>query len=213
MLAEVLAATIEKIASVGIATKVSVGVVAAVVGVSGAAAADVLPAGSQDAVVGVIQATTPFDVPDSADETDAEPAPVPATPAEDVTEPTDDDTEEPTDDASEEAPETPGDGATEPAKETFGTIVSQDARAGGVDGQEISAAARAAHQPVQARGPERSAKPEAPVVEEPAPAEPTDDRAAATPSTSPEAVATEPAEPVQPGNTQSNGPGKGNSVR
>ncbi|MHB1289393.1 hypothetical protein [Georgenia sp.] len=162
---------VTKIASAGLATKISVGAVAAVVGVSSAAAGDVLPRTSQDTVASIIEATTPFDVPDSTDDAvelvdDAE---VPADDALETgtTEPTGG---EPADSAATEdgdtAGEAPEDGATEEsAEQTFGSLVSEDARDGGVDGQEISRLARAAHQPAQAQGSTRSTR--APVEEDP----------------------------------------------
>lgn len=215
MLSEVLAAMAGKVASAGIATKISVGAVAAVVGVSSAAAADVLPEGSQDAVASVIEAATPFDVPDSGDVVDESALLTdgPVEPAEPASEPTDSSTTE--DDAAGDAAE-PTDAATEEMpKETFGTVVSEDARDGGVDGQEISSAARAAHQPAHAQGPARSAEPPASVVEDPAdaPSDPADTAAVPLTTSNPptsETVAPAPAEPLQPGNGGGRGQGKGN---
>jgi hypothetical protein len=64
----VIAGLAAKIASASTVAQVAAGVGVAVAGVTGAGAAGVLPGPVQDGVAGAIEAVTPFDVPDSADD-------------------------------------------------------------------------------------------------------------------------------------------------
>ncbi|MDP5184729.1 hypothetical protein QOZ88_19005 [Blastococcus sp. BMG 814] len=63
----VLAAAVAKFASAGAVAQASAGLGAALVGVSTAGVAGVLPAPVQDGVATTIEAVTPFDLPDSTD--------------------------------------------------------------------------------------------------------------------------------------------------
>jgi hypothetical protein len=68
MLLQGIAALVTKIASASTVAQVAAGVGVTVAGVTGAGAAGVLPGPVQDGVAGAIEAVTPFDVPDSADD-------------------------------------------------------------------------------------------------------------------------------------------------
>ncbi|TQN35674.1 hypothetical protein FHU33_4902 [Blastococcus colisei] len=165
----VLAAGLAKFASAGAVAHATAGVGVALAGVTSAGAAGVLPAPIQDGVATTIEAVTPFELPDSADDRASLPeqAGVPETGAPD---------------------ELPGP-ADIPAGPDFGTSVSDDAQDGGVDGGQVSSDARATHQPEQPSAttavPERPAAP-APAGEGPA-------RAPKAPASAPQAPAPAPA--------------------
>src|SRR4051794_24101529 len=67
-LLESIAAVAAKIVSASTLAQVAAGVGITVAGVTGAGAAGVLPAGVQDGVAGAVEAVTPFDLSDSADD-------------------------------------------------------------------------------------------------------------------------------------------------
>lgn len=146
----ILAAAAAKFASAGAIAQATTGVGLALVSVTGAGAAGVLPGAVQDGVADVIESVTPFDLPDSAG--------LPALPEQ---------TEVPENDrAGTGAPEDLPRPEDIPADEQFGTSVSDDAQDGGVDGEQVSTDARETHQPEQPATP-RTQAPERP-VEQPA---------------------------------------------
>ena len=159
----VLAAAIAKFASAGAVAHATAGVGVALVTVSSAGAAGVLPSSVQDGVATTIEAVTPFDFPDSTDEIVEEPVVEEPVAEEPVTEETDVDepvVEEPvTEETDVEKPVTE-DPATDVVEQpaNFGATVSEDAKDGGVDGAQISQQARDAHQPEHARGPAKKAE-------------------------------------------------------
>jgi hypothetical protein len=68
LLLEGVAAVVTKIASASTVAQVATGLGITVAGVTGAGASGVLPGPVQDGVAGAIEAVSPFDVPDSADD-------------------------------------------------------------------------------------------------------------------------------------------------
>jgi len=72
-LIEGLAAVVAKIVGAGVVTQVTAGVGIAVVGLTGAGAAGVLPGAVQDTVAAAVETVSPFDLPDSGDVRKPEP--------------------------------------------------------------------------------------------------------------------------------------------
>ena len=163
----VLAAAVAKFASAGTVAHATAGVGVALVTVSSAGAAGVLPASLQDGVATTIESVTPFDLPDSTDEAVVQETVVeePAVEETVVEEPAVEDTAVEETAVEETLVDAPA--VEEPAN--FGATVREDARDGGVDGAEISERAREAHQPEHARGPAKKAERAA---TQPAPEEP-----------------------------------------
>ena len=168
----ILAAAVAKFASVGAVAQAATGVGIVLASVTGAGAAGVLPDPIQGQVSGVLEAVTPFELPDAADDTSAT-------------------REEPA--GAEVATETgraPQDGESpsgSPAE--FGRRVSGEAQAGDVDGRAVSDQARDNHRPpVPAAG--------QPATDRPGPAE------SAPGQAQNRGPATSPADPASPGKAQ-----------
>ena len=163
----VLTAAAARVTPAGALAQAALGVGVVLAGVTGAAAAGVLPDPVQDEVSAVIEAVTPFELPNSADDTssaDEEPATqvrvVPET-------------------GEGQDGESP---AATPAQAEFGRRVSEDAQTGGVDGQDLSDQARGTHGPHVPAVP----APHQPATERPAPANPAPDQnGAGGPASSP----------------------------
>src|SRR3954466_13498490 len=68
LLLDVLAAAVAKVASASTVAQVAAGLGLTVAGVTGAGAAGVLPGPIQDGIAGAVEAVSPFDLPDSADD-------------------------------------------------------------------------------------------------------------------------------------------------
>jgi hypothetical protein len=134
----VLAAAAAKVASARAVAQAATGVGIVLAGATGAGAAGVLPDPIQDQVAHVVEAATPFELPDSADGT-------PAT----------DDQPAPQVEVASDTDRAPEDGespAGTPAD--FGRQVSEEARGGGVDGRAVSERARESHRPGVPAAPE-----------------------------------------------------------
>jgi hypothetical protein len=134
-----LVAVAAKLTSVGAATQAAAGLGIALASLTGAGALGVLPAPVQDRVSGVVEAVTPFDLPDSADASSATEQPttvvVEAPSGEAITDPGGAAQEPPT-------PETP-------EQADFGMSVREDAIDGGLDAdRSVSTEARDTHQTV-----------------------------------------------------------------
>jgi type IV secretory pathway VirB10-like protein len=138
-------ALVAKILSAGAIAQAATGAGIVVVAFTGAGAAGVLPGPVQDTVATVVETVTPFDLPHSHDPVKPEDTtPAPTLPTATTTS---EDTENPPTETPETEPTEPA-GPTSTASNSFGKRVSEDAKDGGVDGQEIS---REAHERNEAR--------------------------------------------------------------
>ena len=149
----VLTAATARWTPTGAVAQAALGLGVVLAGVTGAGAARVLPAPVQDEVSAVVEAVTPFELPHSADDTST----VDEQPAMQVGV------------VTETGAAQDGDSPAEtPAQGQFGGRVSEDAKHGGVAGQDISDEARGT------RGPDVPAAPapRQPAAEQPAPANP-----------------------------------------
>jgi hypothetical protein len=126
----ILVAAVVKFASAGAFAQAATGVGIVLASVTGAGSAGVLPDPIQGSVSTVLEAVTPFELPDSADgasATDEEPAEAEAT---------------------TETGRVPQDGGSPTGGPAgFGQSVSDEARAGRVDGRSVSDQARNDHRP------------------------------------------------------------------
>jgi hypothetical protein len=179
----VLTAAVARLTPAGAVAQAALGLGVVLAGVTGAGAAGVLPGPVQDEVSAVLEAVTPFEPPNSADDRSTGNA-EPATPAGVGSE---------TGEALDGEPP-----AETPAQAEFGRRVSEDAKVGGVAGQDISDQARGTH------GPDVPAAPasQRPAGERPAPANPAPDQGETPgPASSP----ANPALPGSPGNPEHGG--------
>ena len=147
----ILTAAAVKLASAGAVAQAATGLGIALAAVTGAGAAGVLPDPVQDRVSGILEAVTPFDLPDPAADrsaVDEKPAP-----QEEVTTGTG---------GGAQDGEPP---AEHPAQSEFGRQVSDEAQDGGADGDDVSDEARATHRP----GVPPAPAPQQPGTEQPAP--------------------------------------------
>jgi hypothetical protein len=150
----VLTGAVTRVTPAGAVAQAALGLGVVLAGVTGAGAAGILPDPVQDEVSTVLEAVTPFDVPNSAHETSTG-GEEPATQGGVVTE-------------TGEAQDGESPGET-PAQAEFGRRVSDDAKGDdGVAGQDISDRARASHGPDVPPAP----APRQPATERPAPANP-----------------------------------------
>lgn len=140
-----LSTVVAKLASLSVATQAAAGITIAVAGVGGVAAAGDLPAPMQNAVSSAVSAVTPLSLPHAS------------APAQTASTGSTDPGAEPADPSDDSGPD--GDTAADtpasatpstPPQAAFGQAVRAAATGGGVDGQAISSAARATHQPSQA---------------------------------------------------------------
>jgi hypothetical protein len=125
---QILAMALGKIAGASGVAQAATGVTIAMVSVTGAGAAGVLPPPVQDRVAAVAESLSPFDLPDSTGK--AEPVPAPGG------------DEQEQEQEQEQEGEQEGEQPTKPDQASFGTSVSEDARDGGVDGALISEQAK-----------------------------------------------------------------------
>ncbi|HLM04506.1 MAG TPA: hypothetical protein VK402_04875 [Blastococcus sp.] len=123
-----LATATAKLLSLSLSTQAAAGLGVALASVTAAGAAGVLPDVAQDRVAGVIEAVTPFDVPDSADVSSSD-----ISTSEDAAE------------IPEVTVESP-DPAVVPSQAEFGRSISEQAQSGDLTGSSVSTQARATHQ-------------------------------------------------------------------
>jgi hypothetical protein len=141
----ILAAATARLTSAGAVAQAATGLGIVLASVTGAGAAGVLPDPVQNPVSSVLEAVTPLELPDSADDRSTmNEAPAP----------------------QEEAPQDGESPAETPAQADFGRQVSEEAQGGGVDGQDVSGGARDTHQPDVPAA-------QRPATEHPVPARPT----------------------------------------
>lgn len=152
-----LAAGAAKFASAGAVAQAATGLTVALASVTGAGAAGVLPDAVQDHVSSVVEAVTPFELPESS-----------STPATGETATTQEETA-----VNGEVPDNPGQlprdsgtVAVTPEQAEFGRAVSSDAQKGEINGGDVSSDARSAHQPERPNIPAPAA-PEQPETERP----------------------------------------------
>lgn len=138
-----LATAVAKLASLSVATQAAAGITVAVAGVGGVAVAGDLPAPVQNAVASVVSSVTPISLQHTTTSTQDSTTTTAGTSDTSSTGGTADSSTSATDAPAATTPSLPSQAA-------FGQSVAAAAKSGGVDGQTISARARATHQPAQA---------------------------------------------------------------
>ena len=127
-------ALIAKIASAGAVAQAATGAGIVLVGFTGVGAAGALPTPVQHTFATVVSSITPLEVSDGTDTTTGTGTADSTTPATDPADPTIATTTDPADPTGTTDPATP----TSTAPNAFGKKVSEDAKDGGVDGQQVS---------------------------------------------------------------------------